>query len=162
VVVHAISEVDSRFDARRSALCRDYVYRLSRTRVAYGRQFVWSVKQPLSLRALRHCAAALPGTHSFTSFCVAASAGRGTRCHVMEARWKTSGHEWRFHIRANRFVHGMVRSLVGTMVEVGAGRMSVQQFQELLRQPSRRHAGPPAPALGLCLVGIEYPMIETS
>ena len=162
VAVHGVTEVDSGFDARRSALYRDYLYRLSRIRVAYGRQFVWSVTRPLALRALRQCAAALPGTHRFTSFCVAASAGRGTQCHVMEARWQTTGQEWQFHIRANRFVHGMVRSLVGTMVEAGSGKMSVQQFSDLLSRPSRTKSGPPAPARGLCLVAIEYPTIETS
>jgi tRNA pseudouridine38-40 synthase len=162
VVVHGVSEVDSGFDARRSALYRDYLYRLSRSRVAYGRQFVWSVTRPLALRALRQCAAALPGTHRFTSFCVAASAGRGTECHVMEARWQTSDHEWQFHIRANRYVHGMVRSLVGTMVEVGVGKMTVEQFCELLSRPSRKKSGQRAPARGLCLVAIKYPATETS
>jgi tRNA pseudouridine38-40 synthase len=161
VAVHRVAQVAPGFDARRSALHRDYLYRLSRTRVAYERQFVWSVTRPLALRSIRKCAAALPGRHSFTSFCVSASAGRGTLCHVMEAQWRTSGQEWQFHIRANRFVHGMVRSLVGTMVEVGAGKMSVDQFRELLKRPLRKLAGPPAPARGLCLMAIEYPATET-
>lgn len=162
IVVHSVAEANPGFDARRSALHRHYLYRISKSRVAYERQFVWSVTRPLALSALRQCAAALPGQHSFTSFCVSASAGRGTLCHVLEARWQTSGEEWHFHIRANRFVHGMVRSLVGTMVEVGVGKMSVQQFAELLKRPSRKLAGPPAPARGLCLMAIAYPTEETS
>lgn len=157
LVVHRVSIVDSQFDARRTAVARIYRYRLASRPLAYGRQYVWSVPRPLSFAQLGRCAEALPGSHSFASFCVAKSAGRGTECRILWARWRRSREEWRFEICGNRFVHGMVRSLVGTMVAVAEGRLSVESFRGLLTEPNRRGAAPPAPAHGLTLVQVLYP-----
>ena len=156
IVVHRVCEVPATFDARRSACWRAYRYRLSASRLACGRQYVWSVAEPLSWRLLSRCAEALPGSHSFTSFCVASSAGKGTVCRILEARWRRRGTEFHFDIRGNRFVHGMVRSLVGTMVAVASGRMTVEDFKLLLLRPARGRSAPPAPAHGLTLVKVAY------
>lgn len=156
LVVHAVREVDSAFDARRSALWRHYRFRLSRRLLACERQYVWCHPEPLSFGLLTRCAESLPGTHDFTSFCVARSAEKGARCHILEARWRRRGREWHFDIRGDRFVHGMVRSLVGTMVHVAAGRMTAAEFSDLLERPRRGRCAPPAPASGLTLVKVSY------
>jgi len=144
------------FDARRSATLRTYRFRVAPGPVAYERQYVWSVRKPLDYRLLRDAAEALPGRHDFVSFCVAGSARKGTVCRVQSAGWRRQRGELHFTISADRFVHGMVRSLVGTMVEVAAGKMSVADFRRLLRTRDRRHAGPTAPAHGLCLLKVKY------
>jgi tRNA pseudouridine38-40 synthase len=156
LVVHSVTAVAATFDARRSACWRAYRYRLSTRPRACGRQYVWFLPGPLSFRLLQRCAEALPGSHSFTSFCVATSAGRGTQCRILEARWRRRGSEWHFDIRGNRFVHGMVRSLVGTMVRVAEGRLTVEDFGLLLSHPARGRCAPPAPAHGLTLVRVAY------
>lgn len=157
LVVHAVTEATPEFDARRSATARVYRYRLAHRPLACGRQYVWSVPRPLSFALLSRCARALPGTHSFSSFCVARSAARGTECRILDARWRRTGSEWHFEICGNRFVHGMVRSLVGTMVAVAEGRMTVEAFCELLSRSARKGAAAPAPAHGLTLVRVLYP-----
>lgn len=157
LVVHSITPAPADFDARKSATARIYRYRLANRLLACGRQYVWSVPRPLSFALLSRCAQALPGTHSFASFCVARSAGRGTECRILEARWRRSGSERHFEICGNRFVHGMVRSLVGSMVAVAEGRMTVEAFCDLLSRPNRKGAAPPAPAHGLSLVRVLYP-----
>lgn len=157
LVVHGLAPAAPDFDARRSARARVYRYRLATRPLAYERQYVWSVPKALSFARLTQCARALPGTHSFASFCVAKSAGRGTECQILASRWRRAGSEWQFEICGNRFVHGMVRSLVGTMVAVAEGRMTVEEFRVLLERPSRQGAPAPAPSHGLTLVKVLYP-----
>lgn len=156
LVVQAVREVDSAFDARRNACWRRYLYRLSTQRLACERQYVWCHPGPLSYRLLTRCAEALPGSHHFSSFCVARSVGKGTLCRILDARWRKRDREWHFDIRGLRFVHGMVRALVGTMVAVAAGRMSLGDFEGLLTRPQRGRGAPPAPACGLTLVKVAY------
>lgn len=156
LVVHRITPVPGSFDARRSALWREYRYRLATSPLACQRQYVWYVPGSLSRPLLARCAEALPGSHHFSSFCVARSAGKGTLCRILDAGWRRRGREWHFDIRADRFVHGMVRALVGSMVAVGSGRMTVEEFLSLLERPDRRRCAPPAPAHGLTLVKVAY------
>jgi tRNA pseudouridine38-40 synthase len=156
IAIREVTRVSPEFDARRSALRRTYRYRLVPGRVACERQYVWQVRKPIALSRLRRCARALPGDRLFTSFCVAKSAAKGTRCRVYRARWQSAEGEYRFVIEADRFVHGMVRSLVGTMVEVAAGKMTVADFEQLLAAPRRQAAGPTAPPHGLCLLHVDY------
>jgi tRNA pseudouridine38-40 synthase len=156
VVVHSARMVAAHFDARRSAVWRRYRYRLTRREVACGRQYVWTVRRPFNYTILKRCAETLPGEHAFTSFCVAKSATRGTVCRVHEVSWRRTRGEYWFQITANRFVHGMVRSLVGTMMAAAQGKMTGQDFASLFEHPHRRGTGPVAPARGLCLVGVDY------
>jgi len=156
VVVHSVRAVAPTFDARRSALWRLYRYRLSTRRVACGRQYVWWPGERLSFALLQASAKSLPGLHDFTSFCVAKSAVRGASCRIEAARWLRRRGEWHFEVRGHRFVHGMVRSLVGSMVAVAAGRARLEDFEVLLSSPSRRGAAAPAPACGLTLVKVAY------
>jgi tRNA pseudouridine38-40 synthase len=156
IAIHNLRWMPADFDARRSATARTYLYRLTLWPVAYGRAYVWQVRRPINSDALKQCAQALPGTHDFLSFCVAKSAAKGTECHVYDAHWRRHSLESWFVITANRFVHSMVRSLVGTMVDVAAGEMTLDEFHALLETPERRKAGTTAPAHGLCLLKVHY------
>ena len=157
IAVLGLKQVPGDFDARRSATERTYRYRLAWRPLAYGRAYVWILRQKPSLARMRACAEALPGVHDFASFCVARSAPKGTECRILEASWRSTEGEYRFVVTANRFVHGMVRSLVGSMVEVGLQRLTLTEFKALLTGARRRGTGPTAPACGLCLVEVGYP-----
>jgi len=156
IALLGLSRVSHDFHARRSATARAYRYRMACRAVAYGRAYIWSLRQRPSLVRMRECAEALPGVHDFASFCVARSAPKGTECRILTASWRSTEGEYRFHVSANRFVHGMVRRLVGAMVEVGLGRMTPADFRTLLTGARRRGTGPTAPACGLCLVEVMY------
>jgi tRNA pseudouridine38-40 synthase len=161
IAVHHMRWVPDNFDARRSAVARTYLYRLTIWPVAYEREYVWQVRRQLDFDTLKRCAQPLPATHDFRSFCVAKSAAGGTMCRVYDACWKRRRLEWQFVITANRFVHGMVRSLVGTMVGVAAGDMTPDEFRALLESPERRKVGTTAPAHGLCLMKVHYGVVKT-
>jgi tRNA pseudouridine38-40 synthase len=105
---------------------------------------------------MRWAAAAVLGTHDFESFCRANSDVNHHRCMVGAACWQEVGTLLTFTIRADRFLHGMVRSLVGTMVDVGRGYTSLEEFLKILETKDRRVAGMAAPAKGLTLEKVIY------
>jgi tRNA pseudouridine38-40 synthase len=147
------------FDARRDATSRTYCYRVlaRRTRDVFerGRAFWWP--RPLDMSLLEQCAAMLPGTHDFTAFTPTETEHTRFDRHVLSAEWRESGDILEFWIEANTFLRHMNRVLVGTMLEVSAGRLNLDDFAELLQGRPRSHAGPTAPAHGLALVSVTYP-----
>jgi tRNA pseudouridine38-40 synthase len=156
VVIKSVDEVDLSFNARYSAKSRVYKYRLFLGRTAILRNFVWEVSYSLDPEKMSETTNQVIGEHDFSSFCVAESTKEDNICHVMTANWKRSKKELVFEIEANRFLHTMVRSLVGTLIEVGRGYFSVTDFIEIMKSKDRRKAGPTAPACGLYLVEVKY------
>ncbi len=155
-VLEAAQATDD-FHARFSAVGRRYVYRITRDASAMRRHFAWHVAYPLDVGAMRRACAPLAGRHDFTSFCQAASTADGTVCEVRELDWIEEGDELQLHIEANRFLHHMVRTIVGTAVDIGRGRWPEQVMAEMLEAKDRRAAGTNAPAHGLCLEAVRYP-----
>ncbi len=96
------------------------------------------------------------GEHDFSSFAASTRKGMENRVVVERAEWRREGDELHFEIKANRFVHRMVRNLVGTMVEVGRGSLPAGRIPEILEARDRTVAGPSAPAQGLFLVDVFY------
>jgi tRNA pseudouridine38-40 synthase len=147
------------FDARRDALSRTYCYRLF-TREAgsafeRGRALHWP--DALDRGALSACAAALLGTHDFTAFTPTDSDHVRFERDVLRAEWVDAGeHELEFWIEADTFMRHMVRTLVGTMLEVARGRRDVHGFKALLQGRPRTEAGDTAPAHGLYLESVRY------
>jgi tRNA pseudouridine38-40 synthase len=147
------------FDARRDALSRTYRYRLF-TREAgsafdRGRALHWP--HALDRGALAACAAALLGTHDFTAFTPTDTDHVRFERDVLRAEWVEAGeHELEFWIEADTFMRHMVRTLVGTMLEVARGRRDVQAFKGLLEGRPRSEAGDTAPAHGLYLESVRY------
>lgn len=144
------------FDARRRAKSRTYRYVLVQKPTALARFFTWYVFQPLNLTKMQSATRFLLGRHDFSSFCVREADEKSRRCTVAQARWRKAGAGIVFDITADRFLRGMVRSIVGTLVGVGRGKISAAQFRSILRRRDRRKAGPSAPAHGLCLWDVAY------
>jgi tRNA pseudouridine38-40 synthase len=146
------------FDARHDATSRTYCYRVLNRRARsvwlQGRA-LWHGWQ-LDRAALDACAQALEGTHDFTAF--TPTNGYHTRLdrQVLAAEWRTDGDLLEFWITADTFMRQMNRVLVGTMLEVGSGRRSPEDFQTLLSGAPRPQAGPTAPAHGLALASVSY------
>jgi tRNA pseudouridine38-40 synthase len=147
------------FDARREATSRTYCYRVlaRRTRDVFerGRALWWP--RALERSLLDECARLLPGRHDFTAFTPTETKHTRFEREVIGAQWRERGDVLEFWIEADTFLRHMNRVLVGTMLEVAAGRRDVGEFVELLEGRPRSHAGSTAPAHGLALASVAYP-----
>ena len=156
VVVTEAEEAPADFHARFSARRRSYRYVVTRRRRAIGRQYAYYWDDPLDLRAIREATSLLLGEHDFRAFCHAGAEVNHFRCNVFRAEWFERGDELHFEISANRFLHNMVRILVGTLLEIGRGKQKPEWVSELLQSGERTRAGRTVPAHGLFLLSVEY------
>lgn len=156
VKVRGIDEVSPDFHARYSATQRQYSYTIMRAPHPLARQFAWLVMYGMQIESLQACTKQIIGEHDFQSFCKSEADVAHYRCIVSKAEWAFDGDFMRFHIHANRFLHGMVRALVGTMIDVGRGYRSMDSFKEIMETKDRSAAGMAAPPHGLVLESIIY------
>jgi len=154
--IKALEIVPDGFHARYSAKWRIYRYQIACVPQALSRNFCWEVYSPLDIEAMNTAAGMITGEHDFKSFCRAQAQVAHHRCTVSDAQWYESDELLIFEIKANRFLHGMVRSLVGTMVDIGWGKLSHDKFRRILAAKDRSVASQTAPAKGLILEKIEY------
>jgi tRNA pseudouridine38-40 synthase len=150
------------FHPRRSAIGRRYRYLVGAdpgSRSPFRRRYEWAVAKALDAESLTGEAAALSGEHEFRAFAVAHSAPVHDhhRCVIHHATWQERDGGWVFEIAANRFLHHMVRFLVGTMVEVAQGRRPRGSIARLLTLAHNAETAAPAPAHGLSLHQVVYP-----
>lgn len=146
------------FDARRDALRRSYEYRIVNgpVRSPLARRWAIHVARKLDLERLEEAAALVRGTHDFRAFTPAKSRHFRFERVVEFSAWEAGDGLLVYGISANSFLYGMVRALVGTMLEVADGRRELAEFERLLSGGERACAGPAAPARGLTLVGVSY------
>lgn len=161
VRVLAAELVADDFHARFDACGKEYRYRLVRAAVVSPLAAPLALRAPrrLDLPALAAATALLAGRHDFRAFALAGGAhedGAGTEREVFAAGWEVTGERLELRIRGDGFLRGMVRSVVGTLLEVAGGRMTVERFADLLSGRPRGDAGPTAPAVGLCLEQVFY------
>jgi tRNA pseudouridine38-40 synthase len=157
-VVDSVAAPDG-FDARRDALSRTYRYRLHTRQVAspfeYGRALHWPHR--IDRAALDRCAAAIAGSHDFTAFTPTQTDHVLFTRNVLGAEWREAGPDvLELWIEAETFMRHMVRTLVGTMLEVAGGRRPEDDFRSLLEGRPREEAGDTAPAHGLYLESVRY------
>jgi tRNA pseudouridine38-40 synthase len=152
------------FDARRSATARRYRYVIGTDEASaspFRRPYEWAFARPLDLAALRDTAELLAGEHDFRGLAAAGAATAHYRCRVALAEWApradVAGGGVTFTIEADRFLHHMVRFLVGAMVDIALGRRPPADFPVLLAAPDNLAASPPAPPQGLYLMAVRYP-----
>ena len=155
--VLAAQVVPAQFSARFQAIAREYQYTITIQPRALNRKLSWFCKYKLNPDDLNRCARLILGEHDFTSFCASISDTENKVCHVSESVWLADANYLIYKISGTRFLHHMVRMLVGTMVEVGRGRWKFDQFQRLLDEPTQDHHKVTAPARGLVLKRVRYP-----
>ena len=157
IAVDAISPVGDDAHARFSATEREYLYIIERRKNPVSRNASWQYYVPLDIDRMNEAAAVLAGFDDFTSFAKLNSNNKNNICRLLHAGWIETGSELRFTIRADRFLRNMVRAVVGTLVDVGRGRLTVDDFRDIVasRDLSRSSAG--APARGLFLNDVKYP-----
>lgn len=161
IAVEDVFEVDPDKHARFDARLRTYKYFVTFAKCPFLKNMSWQTVMKLDLDLMNEAAALLLTTDDFTSFAKLHSDARTNICRVSEARWET----WRnsfgvpgavFTISADRFLRNMVRAVVGTLVDVGRGKISVSEFAEIIRRKDRCAAGTSMPPQALFLWDIEY------
>ena len=167
VVVREADWVEPDFHARFSAMWRSYRYTVLNTPTPnpFMVDTAWHIHTPLKLRAMQLACDAVIGEHDFSAFCRKPKASEGEhgaqfsmRRYVMNADWRDLGDGvLRFDVRANAFCHQMVRSLVGTFVEIGLGKRPPSDMRGLILSGDRNQAAQVAPPHGLCLWEVGYP-----
>lgn len=157
ISITGIRQVLPDANARFSAISRTYKYYISKTKDPFRIGSCWYHYGDLNLD-LMNKASELLLTHSdFTSFSRLHSDNKTNLCKIFHAGWEISGNILVFTIKADRFLRNMVRAIVGTMVELGKGKISLEEFGEIILSRNRSSAGMSAPAKGLFLEAIEYP-----
>jgi tRNA pseudouridine38-40 synthase len=143
--------------ARFSALSRTYEYIIHAVKSPFDTELSWYFPKPLDLQSMNLAAAKLTAYTDFTSFCKLNTDVKTNLCHVSMAFWREEEGKLLFRVQADRFLRNMVRALVGTMVRVGLGKLSLEEFQAIFEARDRNLAGSSAPAEGLYLIDIVYP-----
>lgn len=157
MAVYRIEEVESTKHARFSALSRTYRYYITTNRDPFTRMFSWQTNYELDFALMNEAAAILLEYEDFAAFCKSHSDAKTTICNVMSAKWyMTSDTSWYFEITANRFLRNMVRAIVGTLVEVGRHRITINEFRRIIESKQRTKAGESMPGNALFLYDIGY------
>lgn len=157
IAVHRIYPVADDAHARFSALARTYHYYVHTCKSPFLRDYSWRLVRTPDFETMNRAAALLLDYQDFTSFSKLNTDTKTNICHVRSARWvQLNADEWRFEITADRFLRNMVRAIVGTLMEVGRGTLTLDGFREVIERKDRRVAGDSVPARGLFLVNVEY------
>lgn len=164
VLIQQVSEAPPDFDARRSAQSRRYGYAIwnERERSLWDRRWTAHVEEPLDVKAMQRACEPLVGRHDFAAFRTHRTQDppqRGTVRRVLAAQWRRDASVssiLRFNIEADAFLRHMVRSIVGSAILVGQGKLPASALAAMLAKGERAEAGPTAPALGLTLLEVKY------
>ena len=151
-----VSLADPNFHARYSAILREYHYCITLQPPAILRNYSWYLTYDLDLNRMNKAAKSIAGRHDFTSFCRANSDVNNHFCHIKKAEWHKKEDQLILIIQADRFLHGMVRALVGTFVDVGRARLNSTDIKKILDAKDRSLASQSAPARGLTLENVFY------
>lgn len=158
IAISDLQRVKDDAHARFDAVARTYYYRITTRKDPFQYINHTRVAEGLDFEAMNQAAQMLLGKQDFASFCRVHTDVKTTICDVKEARWiQESETEWTFIITADRFLRNMVRAVVGTLFEIGKGRMTEAQLADVIGAHDRCKAGHSAPAEGLSLVEIIYP-----
>ena len=157
ISVTSIRKVSNDANARFSALSRTYTYYISREKDPFFEESSWHLYGDINVSAMNKAAEILFKHIDFTSFSRLHTDVKTNNCKIFSATWEENGSQLIFTIRADRFLRNMVRAIVGTMVEIGFGKLSSEEFEAIIIAMDRARAGKSAPAKGLFLTDIEYP-----
>lgn len=159
VAVHKVVKVKQDAHVRFSATARTYHYNITFKKSPFNRDYAWRISQKPDLDLMNQAAEKLFLYSDFTSFSKVHSAAKTNICTIKEAYWEAiDENNWRFTIKADRFLRNMVRAIVGTLLDVGYKKISVAEFCNIVENKNRCDAGASVPGHGLFLVNVEYPL----
>lgn len=157
IVIKAIYQVPNEAHARFDAIKRSYLYQLHTFKDPFLEGRSWFYPFPVNHLLLNEAANALLNYTNFESFSKKNTTVNTFECHITKAFWSFASNGFSFHIDSNRFLRGMIRGLVGTMLHVGRGTISMAQWHEIIASKNEQRVDFSTPAHGLYLSGIEYP-----
>ena len=152
-----LEKCSNEFHARFSAVARSYLYIISRRRSAFGKRYVWWVKEDLSIRKMQEASALFKGFHDFSSFGATTADEKSTLVDISYLDIKESGNQIIIHILGSHFLWMMVRRITGVLVHAGKGKTSIKEIQGFIDQYSERPSQLTAPPSGLYLQRVYYP-----
>ena len=157
IAIQHVEPVDNELHARFSATSRTYHYYIHTTKNPFLRHYSCELHYPLDFDLMNQAAAILLEYDDFGAFCKSHADVKTTLCQVTKAEWtQLSDDSWQFEITANRFLRNMVRAVVGTLIEVGRKRLSLQEFRKVIEGKRRTEAGESMPGNALFLERITY------
>lgn len=156
VRILSAGDVADDFHSRFSAVDRTYSYQITTKPTAIARQYAWRCYFKLDIETMQEASQHLLGAHVFKAFSKYVPDEKHYKCLVMAADWQGQEDRLVFTIRANRFLHNMIRIIIGTIVEVGYGKRQPGNIAEVLKSEDRELAGNTVPAHGLCLLNVNY------
>jgi tRNA pseudouridine38-40 synthase len=157
ISILSIRKVKAEANARHSAIERTYQYRITTKKNPFLDGLAWHFFKSVDVAVMNKAAALLLGEHDFECFSKVKTDVNHFLCDIKKAEWKKDDDLMVFTITANRFLRGMVRAVVGTLLDVGTGKTSIREFQTIIHSKDRKRAGPNVPAYGLYLVKVKYP-----
>ena len=157
ILIKSIFNVAKDTHARFHATARTYEYWLCQNKNPFLIDGAWLMYADLDFDLMNQAASYLLEVSDFSSFAKIHTDVKTHICDVRRAEWKQENDKWIFTIEADRFLRNMVRAIVGTLVEVGKGKLTIEEFKLIIAQKNRSRAGVSAPAKGLYLVNITYP-----
>lgn len=157
IVIYNILAVADDAHARFSALSRSYTYVVIKDKDPFLYDRAHFHYGELNVEKMNDCSLVLLGEHDFKCFSKSRTQVNNYNCNIFSAQWTACNHVLTFKITANRFLRNMVRAIVGTMLDAGQGKITVEDFREILASGNRSKAGLSVPAKGLTLTGVTYP-----
>lgn len=157
IAVYKIVPVRSDAHTRFDATARTYKYYVTHKKDPFNFEGVTKIHGPLDFDAMNSAARTLFNYIDFTSFSKLHTDVKTNNCRIMQAEWTQEGDLWVFTIKADRFLRNMVRAIVGTLFEVGRGKLTVDGFRKVIEAKDRGKAGTSAPGHALYLVNVDYP-----
>jgi tRNA pseudouridine38-40 synthase len=157
IVISSIKKVKADASARYDATERTYRYQITRKKNPFLDGLAWHFFKPVDVDAMNKAASLLLGEHDFECFSKVKTDVNHFLCTIKRASWKEEGDMLMFTITANRFLRGMVRAIVGTLLDVGTGKITVKHLQQILQSRDRKKAGANVPSMGLYLTKVKYP-----
>ncbi|QOI96955.1 MAG: tRNA pseudouridine(38-40) synthase TruA [Flammeovirgaceae bacterium] len=157
IAIRSICKVKPDASARYDAVERTYAYHITTVKDPLLIGLALHYFKPLDMQTMNRAAALLCGEQDFTCFSKVKTDVNHFICHVKKARWRRQGARLVFTITANRFLRGMVRAIVGTLLDVGTGKLSVKYVEQIIKSKDRRKAGANVDPHGLYLVHVKYP-----
>lgn len=157
IALKAILPVKEDAHARFDAIKRSYEYQITRSKDPFKVESAFFYVKSLDVPTMNAAASLLLGKQDFESFSKIKTEVNNFICDITEARWEEKNSELIFHISANRFLRGMVRAIVGTLLDIGKGKTSVEEFKSIIEAKDRQKAGSAAAPQGLFLTEVVYP-----